>query len=93
MFGTAQGVWNRAVAGEAMPDEDDLLLRLAASHASRACGEAIQLMFAAGGTAALHRDSPLQRFQRDIQAAQQHAMIAFYGFEGIGRELLERDEG
>ena len=31
----------------------------------------------------------MQRFYRDIKVAQQHGAVAYYTFEGLGRELLE----
>lgn len=92
VFSTTTDVWEKAVAGAPIAATDDLLLRLASSHAARACTEAVHLMFTAGGTAALYHDSSLQRFQRDIQAAQQHGLIAFYSFEGLGKELLEEGQ-
>jgi alkylation response protein AidB-like acyl-CoA dehydrogenase len=88
-FGTAERVWAEAEAGETIPRRDDLLLRLAASHAARACTDAVHIVFTAGGTAALYADSPLQRYQRDILAAQQHGMVAFYSFQGLGKSLLD----
>lgn len=88
-FGTAARVWDEARSGEAILRRDDLMLRLAASHAARACADAVHLVFTAGGTAALYADSPLQRYQRDILAAQQHGMVAFYSFQGLGKGLLD----
>lgn len=91
VFGTSERVWAKAVAGETIPLEDDVLLRLASSHAARACCEAAHLAFTAGGTAALYHDNPLQRFHRDILAGQQHGMVAFYSYEALGRDLLNED--
>lgn len=89
VFEAAERAWDMAVAEEPIPAEDDVILRLASSHAARACTDAVHLMFTAGGTDVLYDASPLQRFQRDILAAQQHGMVAFYSFEGLGGALLD----
>lgn len=89
VFGTVELVWAKAVAGEDIPKTDDVLLRLAASHAARVCVEAVYLMYTAGGTAALYENNPLQRFHRDILAAQQHGMVAFHSYVGLGKALLD----
>jgi alkylation response protein AidB-like acyl-CoA dehydrogenase len=91
LFGGVERAWSQAVANEEIAARDAVLLRLAASHAVRSSAEAIQLMFLAGGASALNESNPLQRFQRDILATQQHLITAFHTFEGLGRELL--DEG
>lgn len=91
VFATSTRVWRSAVARETIPTHDDVLLRLAASHAARVSSEAAHLMFTAGGTAALYHDNPLQRFHRDILAARQHGLVAFYSYEGLGRDLLDQD--
>lgn len=91
VFRTVERMWECAAEGDEVPARDDVLLRLASSHAAQACGEAVGLMFTAGGTAALYADSVLQRFQRDVIAARQHGMIAFYSYEGVGRDLLDAE--
>lgn len=82
-------MWRAAVAGDAASPRDDLTLQLASSHAARASVEAAQLAFASAGTEALHEDRPLQRFHRDLGAAQQHGMIAFHSYQRIGKALLD----
>lgn len=49
VFEKSRRMWQMAVAGEAIPASDDVLLRLASSHAARACSDAAHLMFTAGG--------------------------------------------
>lgn len=88
LYDALERAWSRAVAGEPATREDDFALRLAASHAARACTDVADLTLTAGGTASLYAKSPVQRFHRDIYAAQQHGLIAYYSFEGLGRELI-----
>jgi indole-3-acetate monooxygenase len=88
VFDGADQAWRAAAAGKDAPPEIALQLRLSASHAAWACSEAVHVAYTVGGSAAVYDDSPLQRFQRDIMAAQQHAIIAFHTFEGLGRDLI-----
>lgn len=92
-FSTMERVWELATTGAPISARDEALMRLAGSHAARACSEAIHLAFTAGGTAALYEDHPLQRFQRDILAAQQHGAVAYYSFEAVGGALLDAARG
>jgi alkylation response protein AidB-like acyl-CoA dehydrogenase len=78
------------VLGAHASAEDDLTMRLAGSHSARACTEAVQIAFMAGGTAGIYEASPIQRFHRDVMVAQQHGMVAYYSFENLGREWLSR---
>ena len=88
VFDKVERVWDSAVKEQDIGPEWDTLMRLSASHAARACTDAVHLVFTAGGTEALYHESPLQRFQRDILTAQQHGMVAFYSLAGIGKTLL-----
>lgn len=82
--------WSKAVSGAEASDVDDLTMRLAGSHAARACTEAVQIVFMAAGTAGIYETSPIQRFHRDVMAAQQHGLVAYYSYEHLGREWLSR---
>ena len=91
VFDVTHDAWTKAVAGDEVSPVDDLLLRLASSHAARACTKAAHLVFTAAGTAALYDASPIQRVHRDILAAQQHGVVAYYTYEELGRHLIGMD--
>lgn len=80
--------WAVARGGEGVPVEERTRLRLAATHATRACAEAVDLMYDAGGGTSIYRTSPLQRRFRDIHSATQHAMVAPATWELTGRLML-----
>ncbi len=88
LHGAVERTWAKALTGEPAAKEDDYALRLAASHAARSCAEVADLTLTAGGTASLYAHSPVQRFHRDIHAARQHGLVAYYSFEELGRDLL-----
>ena len=88
LYEALERAWARAKAGDPPTAEHDFALRLASSHAARSCTKVADLALTAGGTASLYAKSPVQRFHRDIYAAQQHGLIAYYSFEGLGKELM-----
>ena len=63
-------------------------IRLATTHATRSCAEAIDLMYLQAGGTSVYRRSPLQRIFRDIHVATQHAMVSPVTFELTGRLFL-----
>jgi alkylation response protein AidB-like acyl-CoA dehydrogenase len=50
-------------------------LRLHAASAASRAREAVDVLFQASGATAIQSDVPIQRFQRDVQAAANHAML------------------
>ncbi len=85
---TTETQWDAAVAGASPDLEARGLLRLAATHATQTAGEVTELMYKAGGGAAVYKTSPLQRCFRDAMVATQHAMVAPRTFEVAGRIRL-----
>ena len=67
------------------------LVRLAAVHAFRACADAVDLCFEAGGGSSVYDGSTLQRAFRDVHTAGQHITLACTGYETVGRVLLGMD--
>ncbi len=66
-------------------------LRLATTHATRSCAEAVDLMYHLAGGTSVYRTSPLQRIFRDVHVATQHMMVSEATFELTGRLLLGID--
>ena len=62
--------------------------RLAITHGMWASVEAVDLLFHAAGTNAIHQKYPLQRFFRDIHVAVQHVAGLPSNFESAGQVLL-----
>jgi alkylation response protein AidB-like acyl-CoA dehydrogenase len=88
---TVDDAWATSVGGEAPSDEQKRLLRLSATHATQAAASVAEMMYKAGGGAAVYKTSPLQRCFRDAFVATQHAMVAPRMLETAGRMRLGLD--
>jgi len=88
MHSTISGSWDTAEAGGLPTVEQKRQLRLSATHATQTAAEVGELMYKAGGGAAIYKTSPLQRCFRDVFVATQHAMVAPRIFETCGRIRL-----
>jgi len=63
-------------------------VRLATTHAVRACAGAVDGMYHLAGGTSVYRRSPLQRIFRDVHVATQHMMVGPPTMEVAGRLLL-----
>lgn len=80
--------WEAAEAGDDPTIDQKRLLRLSATHATQTAARVTELMYQAGGGAAVYATSPLQRTFRDAFVATQHAMVAPRTLETLGRLAL-----
>ncbi len=80
--------WAVAEAGDGIDASTRIGLRQAATHATLAAADAVDICYRAGGGAAVHERSALQRVFRDVHVATQHAMVAPRVMEVVGRSLL-----
>jgi 3-hydroxy-9,10-secoandrosta-1,3,5(10)-triene-9,17-dione monooxygenase len=63
--------------------------RLHVAHAVRQCGDALDMLVAAHGAAAVAESSPLNVLLRDMQTALRHAMVnPAWNMEACGRAFL-----
>lgn len=79
--------WQQALAGDLETDRRRDI-RLATTHATHACAEAVDRMYNLGGGTSVYRRSPLQRIFRDVHVATQHMMVSPATLELTGRLLL-----
>ena len=70
------------------PSSEIAQARLAITHAMRESVKAVDLLFHAAGTNAIHRKYPLERFFRDIHVAVQHVAALPANLESAGQALL-----
>jgi alkylation response protein AidB-like acyl-CoA dehydrogenase len=80
--------WETAERDTSPTVEQKRQLRMSATHATQTAAEVAELMYKAGGGAAVYRTSALQRTFRDAFVATQHAMVAPRTFETYGRLRL-----
>jgi indole-3-acetate monooxygenase len=83
--------WDRATADGTIDLDLRRDVRLATTHATRACAAAVDLMYHLAGGTSVYRTSPLQRIFRDIHVATQHMMVSDSTLELTGRLLLGLD--
>lgn len=88
MESTVGRSWRRAESGAHASGEERRDLRMAATHATQTAAAVAEMMYKAGGGAAVYRSSPLQRCLRDSLVATQHAMVAPRTLEIVGRHRL-----
>lgn len=92
VYATVERAWDAAERGEVTVDlRRDL--RLATTNAARACADAVDLCYDAGGGTSIYESSALQRCFRDIHALTQHMVVSPSTYELTGRLLfgLETD--
>ena len=87
-YETIEAAWESAVAGGRIDTEHRRDIRLATTHATHACADAVDLMYHLAGGTSVYRRSPLQRIFRDVHVATQHMMVSPSTFELTGRLLL-----
>jgi alkylation response protein AidB-like acyl-CoA dehydrogenase len=79
--------WERVQSGEQISMEQRGRMALAGSHAVRSAAHAVDQMYAAGGSTANYKSSPLQRCFRDMHALTQHFATNPQSVENAGRIL------
>jgi alkylation response protein AidB-like acyl-CoA dehydrogenase len=88
LFDATAEVTAIAEAGGQLGERERALLRLAATHATRAAAQVVDRMYTAGGGSAIYTTSPLQRYLRDVHVATQHVMVAEPTYTLVGKVLL-----
>ena len=80
--------WQSVLAGA--PDLDAAAQwRLANVHAVHAAAEAVELLFPAAGTNAIHRRWTLERRFRDLQVARRHNAALDFNWDAGARRMLD----
>ncbi|MEK7807126.1 MAG: acyl-CoA dehydrogenase family protein [Chloroflexota bacterium] len=80
--------WQATCDGVEDPVQELAQARVAITHAMRESVRAVDLLFHAAGTNAIHRKHPLERFFRDVHVAAQHGAGLLSNFESGGQALL-----
>ncbi|MCZ6463706.1 MAG: acyl-CoA dehydrogenase family protein [Proteobacteria bacterium] len=86
-----EAAWESACTKGEIGVEHRRDVRLATTSTTRACAQAVDLMYELGGGTSVYRRSPLQRIFRDIHVATQHMMVGPGTLELTGRLFLGLD--
>jgi len=81
-------MWDGACQGVSDPGPQVLQARLAITHAMRESVRAVDMLFYAAGTNAIHESNELELYFRDIHTAGQHIAGLHSNFEYGGQALL-----
>ncbi len=87
-IGTA---WAAMQRGHAPSPEEWYAVRLATTHATHSCKEAVNLLYEALGTTGVYQSSVLDRQYRDITTMSQHLVTQTKTYAAAGRGLLGID--
>lgn len=87
-YETIDSAWQSALGDGRIETAHKRDIRLATTHATRSCAEAVDLMYHLAGGTSVYRRSPLQRIFRDVHVATQHMMVSPATLELTGRLLL-----
>jgi alkylation response protein AidB-like acyl-CoA dehydrogenase len=83
-YETTDDVWQSILTGNPVTSEQVSLLRLAATQIAREGADVVHRAYRLGGTAAIYKSHPLQRFLRDSMVVTQHAFLAEGNYDGAG---------
>jgi alkylation response protein AidB-like acyl-CoA dehydrogenase len=81
-------MWNTLLTGDYRSPKQRARARLAMVHASTVCTQAVELLYKANGGSSVYAGNTFDRRLRDIQAANQHAVVSLKTWEVTGRVLL-----
>lgn len=88
VLNTVGSVWSAACDRKEDLTHEIAQARLAITYAMWESAKAVDLLFHAAGTNAIHQKLPLERFFRDIHVAVQHGAGLLSNFESGGQVLL-----
>lgn len=85
--------WDRAMAGDPLPETAIAHLRLSAVHAARTSAEECRVLQDAAGGAGVSFSGPLARRVRDAQTLTAHALVSPRLFRPLGEQLFALSGG
>jgi alkylation response protein AidB-like acyl-CoA dehydrogenase len=88
VFEALGDMWNTLLTSDLPSLKQRARARLARVHASTACTQAVELLYKANGGSSVYTGNTFDRRLRDIQTANQHAVVSLKTWEVTGRVLL-----
>ena len=80
--------WERTVAGEELSLEQRAEVLLACVQAIAASAQAVDLVYSAAGTSAIHKRSRIEQHFRDVNVLRQQGFVSEGRFETVGQVEL-----
>lgn len=87
-YEVTEEAWAMLQAGDAVPPEHIVLIRLAATNAARIGADVARKVFEQAGTAGIFNSSPLSRYLQDAAVVAQHAFLTEGTWQSAGQGLL-----
>ena len=88
MLDSVGAMWESQVEKSSDLKDKTLRVRLAITHAIRQSVQAVDILFYAAGTNAIHQSTGLERFFRDLHVSGQHISGLHSNYEYGGQVLL-----
>ncbi|WP_223166420.1 acyl-CoA dehydrogenase family protein [Nonomuraea sp. SYSU D8015] len=89
-YEAADEAWQTLAAGGLVSDEQNAHMRLSAAHLARTASEVVHKVVSLSGTAAIHRDHPLQALLGDAVVPQEHAFLSPAMYDAAGAVFMGR---
>ncbi|MGI9221969.1 MAG: acyl-CoA dehydrogenase family protein [Woeseiaceae bacterium] len=91
IYNTFDQLYERTSEGHVLTIEERADCQQAASHATMASAEAVELIHSLVGSAGLRKDQPFERHLRDINVITQHAFVCESRLQTVGEVRLGLD--
>ncbi|MDO6805442.1 acyl-CoA dehydrogenase family protein, partial [Wenyingzhuangia sp. 1_MG-2023] len=90
-YEVTEDTWETIQRGEKPSREQVSLIRLATSHLTHECAEAVRIAYQVAGMTSTYTDHPLSRILRDSMMATQHAFMGAITFRNAGAIFFGHD--
>lgn len=87
-YATTDEAWDIIQAGGPITREQNMALRLSASHAARTGAEVARICFEMVGTMGIFRENPLSQYLTDSMVTAQHAFLTEGSFMNAGKVMF-----
>ena len=85
---SVETLWESACRNRALPTEERVQLRVAATHALRMAAQVVDTSYNLCGSGAIFEANPIQRRFQDMHVITQHTQASFAHYETAGQALL-----
>lgn len=89
LYSDAELIWSRALAAEPLSPSEHLKVRASGHYATRLSLQAVDAVYALGGSSVLYESCSLQRSMRDIRGVTQHYGLSQNTAKSLGAFLLD----